>query len=67
MSNDPFISIIIPTFNEEGSIGDVVLKIRDLELPDAEILVVNDGSSDATAEVARVAGARVISHPYNIG
>jgi glycosyltransferase involved in cell wall biosynthesis len=61
------VSIIIPVYNEELAIADTVSAIRRLCLPESEILVVNDGSSDQTAEVAASAGARVISHPYNIG
>ncbi len=62
------ISIIIPTYNEERAIGATVLAIQDLKLGcDVEILVVDDGSTDATAKVAQTAGAKVISHPYNIG
>lgn len=63
----PLISIIIPAYNEEAAIGDTILRLQDLDLPDFEILVVDDGSSDSTARVAEIAGARVISHPYNIG
>jgi len=60
------ISIIIPAYNEVQTIGDVVTKIIDL-YPDFEIIVVNDGSADGTATVAKDAGALVYSHPYNIG
>ncbi len=67
MSNSPLISIIIPAYNEEGAIGKVILAIHDLGLQDAEILIIDDGSTDKTARVAEAAGARVISHPYNIG
>lgn len=63
----PLLSIIIPAFNEEGALGETVLAIHDLKLSRYEILVVDDGSSDATARVAATAGARVVSHPYNIG
>lgn len=63
----PLVSIIIPAFNEEAVIGTVIEKILSLELPDSELIVVNDGSTDNTALVAQSAGARVISHPYNIG
>lgn len=66
-SDKTLISIIIPAFNEEESIGATIERIQDLGLADSELLVVNDGSSDKTAEVAELAGARVISHPYNIG
>jgi glycosyltransferase involved in cell wall biosynthesis len=67
MNDDLLLSIIIPTYNEEGAIGETVRRIVELKLPQSEIIVVNDGSRDATAEVAAQAGARVISHPYNIG
>lgn len=61
------ITIIIPAYNEEGAIGETIRKIIALNLPSYELLVINDGSTDSTAEVAEAAGARVISHPYNIG
>lgn len=61
------ISVIVPTFNEEGAIGKVVESILQLRLPESEVLVIDDGSSDSTATAARKAGATVISHPYNIG
>jgi glycosyltransferase involved in cell wall biosynthesis len=60
------VSIIIPAYNEAQTIGGVVAKIIDL-YPDFEIIVVNDGSTDDTAAVAKDAGALVYSHPYNIG
>jgi len=60
------VSIIIPAYNEAQTIGDVIKKIIML-YPDFEVIVVNDGSTDDTAEVAKAAGALVYSHPYNIG
>ena len=60
------ISIIIPAYNEAETIGDVINKIINL-YPDFEMIVVNDGSTDNTASVAKDAGALVYSHPYNIG
>lgn len=63
----PHISIVIPAFNEASIIGCVLDEIAALHL-DAEIIVVNDGSTDNTAEVARAHdGVRVIDHPYNMG
>jgi len=64
--NNPRISVIIPAFNEGQVIGDVINMVSSL-YPDAEIIVINDGSSDDTASVAGDAGAIVFSHPYNIG
>jgi glycosyltransferase involved in cell wall biosynthesis len=60
------VSVIIPAYNEGEGIGEVIKGIRNLH-PDFEIIVVNDGSSDNTGEVAHEAGAIVYSHPYNIG
>ena len=60
------VSIIIPCYNESQSVGKVIHKVRSL-LPEAEIIAVDDGSSDNTAEEALRAGATVYQHPYNIG
>jgi glycosyltransferase involved in cell wall biosynthesis len=59
-------SVIIPVFNEAVSIGPLVVGLR-AAADWGEILVVDDGSQDETAERARTAGARVIQHPYNKG
>jgi glycosyltransferase involved in cell wall biosynthesis len=59
--------VIIPAYNEAETIGDIVKKIIVDLYPRFEIIVVNDGSTDETAEVAKDAGAIVYSHPYNIG
>ena len=64
------ISFIIPCHNEEDSIASLVGRIgKVMEDRDEtfEIIVVDDASKDGTAEAAEAAGARVISHPYNIG
>jgi glycosyltransferase involved in cell wall biosynthesis len=63
----PYLSVIIPACNEAPVIGRILDEIHALGLTDYEIVVVDDGSSDGTAEVARAHGARVIRHPYNIG
>lgn len=60
------LSIILPAKNEALAIGTTVAGIRQC-YPDAEVIVVNDGSSDSTAEVAEAAGARVVHHPYSKG
>jgi len=55
------VSIIIPCLNEAEPIGDVVREVLLLDV--AEVIVVDNGSSDDTAAIARAAGARVISEP----
>jgi glycosyltransferase involved in cell wall biosynthesis len=57
---------VVPAFNEAGSIRAVVAEIRDAD-PEFEVIVVDDGSTDGTAEFARSAGATVLSLPYNLG
>lgn len=67
---DAGISVVIPAFEEERAVGAVLGEIRRV-LADAgiehELLVVDDGSADRTADTARAAGATVISHPENQG
>ena len=58
--------VFIPAWNEEGSVAAVIGDVRE-RLPDADILVVDDGSTDATAAQAREAGAVVASLPFNQG
>ncbi len=60
------ILIIVPAFNEEKSLGTVLGSIKK-EAPYADIVVINDGSHDATADVAKRSGVEVISVPYNLG
>lgn len=60
------ISIVLPAKNESAAIGATVAGIRQY-YPDAEVIVVNDGSTDNTAEVSEGAGARVVHHPYSKG
>lgn len=63
----PFtVTVVIPAYNESDSIAHVLAAIRPY-LPNAELLVVDDASSDGTAEHARAAGARVIQHAINKG
>jgi len=58
--------VIVPAFNEEGSVGKVVKEVKEY-LPQIDILVVNDGSSDLTSEKAKTAGAIVLDLPFNLG
>jgi glycosyltransferase involved in cell wall biosynthesis len=57
--------IIIPAFNEAVSITNVVRRVLEHGLGD--VLVINDGSRDATPELAAAAGAAVLTHPFNLG
>jgi len=59
-------SIVIPAKNESGAIGNAVAGARH-QYPDAEIIVVDDGSTDKTADVAEAAGAKVVRHPESLG
>ncbi|VVB85949.1 Glycosyl transferase family 2 [uncultured archaeon] len=58
------ITVILPAFNEEVSIGSIVLHARQHA---DRVIVIDDGSTDRTAEMAKLAGAEVIRHPKNLG
>jgi len=58
--------IIIPAYNEETSLPGVLRDLRE-QMPSADILVVNDGSRDGTARVAREHGVAKLSLPFNLG
>jgi glycosyltransferase involved in cell wall biosynthesis len=62
----PKVLIIIPAYQEEDNISRVLEDIR-THLPEPDILVVNDGSTDRTASRARQSGVRVIDLPFNLG
>lgn len=66
MINNSRVLIVIPALNESGSIADVVGEVRG-ELPEVDVLVVDDGSTDDTAALAASAGAIVARLPYNLG
>lgn len=58
--------VVIPAFNEEKSISTVIQDVR-THIPSATILVVDDGSEDSTAEVAKSMQVNVVSLPFNVG
>jgi glycosyltransferase involved in cell wall biosynthesis len=58
--------VIIPAYNEERSVGKVVEEVK-IQLPRADVLVVNDGSTDLTSEIAKSKGATALDLPFNLG
>ena len=65
------VSLLIPAYNEEQSIIDTIqnakLLFKNLKIKDFEIIVINDGSTDKTKEYAKKTGAKIITHPQNLG
>ncbi len=69
-SGKPEISAVIPAYNEAGAVAPTIVGLKDALAAEGlkfEIIVVDDGSSDGTAQAAEAAGARVIRHPVNRG
>ncbi|QVL51277.1 MAG: glycosyltransferase family 2 protein [Thiocapsa sp.] len=62
----PLLSVILPAKNEAESLKGLLTRLR-ATLPHAELILLDDGSTDQTAEVALAHGAHVISHPYSLG
>lgn len=58
--------IVIPAFNEQASVAAVVRELHAF-VPDVDVVVVDDGSTDRTGHEARRAGARVLTLPFNLG
>jgi glycosyltransferase involved in cell wall biosynthesis len=58
--------VIIPAFNEEASVASVVEQVH-AATPEADVVVVDDGSNDATTAKAKAAGAHVLTLPFNLG
>ena len=68
MNEEKKVSVIIPAYNEEDAIGRVLDDLLPMADTNAwEVIVVDDGSTDATAKVADQNGVKVITHPYNRG
>ena len=62
----PRVLVVVPAWNEQEALPGTIADIRACA-PHVDVLVVDDGSTDATAEVARAAGAEVCSLPFNLG
>lgn len=60
------VAIVIPAYNEEDSLGRVIRQVREI-MPTADIIVINDGSTDATPHIADGYGVTVLNLPYNLG
>lgn len=58
--------VIVPALNEEGAIGQVVREVKEF-VPNAQVLVIDDSSTDSTVKVARAAGADVLPMPHHLG
>jgi len=65
VNKQPRILVIVPAYNEERSIAGTIKEIRN-SVPEVDILVVDDGSKDKTAVIARELNAIVVSHPFNL-
>ena len=66
ISSGQSVLVIVPAYNEEGAVGHVVKSVLEV-LGDTPIVVIDDGSQDATAEVATAAGAEVFRLPHHLG
>ena len=59
-------ALIIPAYNEEGAIGGLLDEVKQ-HVPSLDVIVVNDGSTDYTSQIARTKGVKVLDLPCNLG
>src|SRR3954447_11392771 len=57
---------VVPAYNEEATVGSVIRALHE-HAPDYDVVVIDDGSTDATSTMARRAGAAVVKLPFNVG
>ena len=57
---------VVPAYNEAATIGGVLDSLRE-HAPELDVVVIDDGSTDATSREAEARGARVLRHPFNLG
>lgn len=67
MATDPSLTVIVPAYNEAETVADTIGSLRDQTVPPAEILVVDDCSTDETGEIATALGVTVLRPPQNTG
>jgi poly-beta-1,6-N-acetyl-D-glucosamine synthase len=67
MSTRSGVTILIPAYNEAESLGETLRSVREQTFPPAEVIVIDDCSTDGTAAIAREAGVRVVRTPANLG
>ncbi len=67
MEEQPKISVVVPVYNGARTIGQAIERLLQQSLPPFEIIVVNDGSTDLTAEVLRSFGSRIVHLPKDNG
>src|SRR5262245_39968203 len=63
---NPRVLVVIPAHNEQASLPGILAEVRE-RAPSVDVLVVDDGSRDDTARVARASGVTVVRHPVNLG
>src|ERR1039458_1394686 len=66
MSPESSYLAVVPAYNESRTVVGVIEALR-ARAPEFDVLVVDDGSTDSTAAIARLAGARVLQLPFNLG
>jgi GT2 family glycosyltransferase len=64
LESPPKVSVVVAAYNAESTLADCLDSLKRVDYPDCEIIVVDDGSSDRTAEIARAAGVNLVSREH---